>query len=1214
MKRQSLALVFCFVGLLPHFSKASDAPPQFERDIAPLFKRHCVKCHGPVKQERKLNVSSVSGLIRGGESGAVLVPHDIDASLLWKRIASDEMPPEAPLSADEKSLLKRWIIAGTPGLVRDAKPIDAAEHWAFRPLVPSPPASGERVRVRGPKGESGTPSSNGSRIKPSPNSKSLDSQAPPHPLPLKAGGEGTRGTLDSFLFTDLARDGLSFLPEADRATQIRRVSFDLTGLPPTPESIEEFIADQHPDAYERMSDRYLASPHYGERLGKLWLDVAGYADSNGYFNADSDRPLAYRYRDYVIRAINSDKPFNQFVREQLAGDEIARRTTANGERVRNGGTAILVPSPPSSGERARVRGPSGENGLEDKNDSRAKSSLNLTSPDSPVPPHPLPPKAGDEGTRPKAKTESVVSSPSTLAPQPSSLIDLLEATHYLRNGQDGTGESDGNPDEVQVDRYTVIETTMQNISTGLLGLTIQCAKCHDHKFEPLTQRDYYSLQAVLIPAFPPEQWGKPNDRFVYASLPGDVEAWQQRLTQTEATVARLQSEITEWVKQHRPRGTMLFADRFDAPPETLGERWSNTAPGDDAPGGTAAVNVNSREAPGAIVVDGKLQLIEGGPGGDKWLSTKLPFDWTPDVAGASIQVTFDLVDHRVGDSKPSDRIGYFIALHDFNDNSPTPGGNILIDGHPSSSTAVHPDYPGNDATQAGVIGTTGYQPGRNYGVRITNKGDGKFVLEQLVDWQVEEKSITFAETDLPAGGFGFEFCCGRSFIIDNVAIESFAPTDGKSPLTEFLTELKSKRGPLDEATKTKAAITVARPGKIAWTTDLVEQSPQTHIFLRGNYHTPGEPVEPAGFAVLSVLVPSPPSSGERARVRGPSGENGRPRTSESRPKPDANSKSHDSEVPPHTLPPKAGGEGTKPEAIGRRLAFANGITQPDSPASSLLARVQVNRLWQHHFGTGIVSTPDNFGVSGSPPSHPELLDELASEFIRSGWSTKRVTRWIVNSAAYKQSSLTDERRSQLDPDARRLSRYPMRRLDAEAIRDAMLFASGDLDDRLFGPYIATSRTGAGEIVVAEDKPGARRRSIYLQQKRTQVHSLLQVFDAPSIVFNSTRRPRSTMPLQSLSLLNSEFSVARARSLTMRLDHDLTSDSERLTRAFILTQGRLPTDEHVAAATLFLAEQAAEYARPESSDATLRSPLDARQRAWRDFSQMLLVGNAALYLE
>ncbi|MBC8116687.1 MAG: DUF1553 domain-containing protein, partial [Candidatus Saccharimonas sp.] len=649
-------------------------------------------------------------------------------------------------------------------------------------------------------------------------------------------------------------------------------------------------------------------------------------------------------------------------------------------------------------------------------------------------------------------------------------------------------------------------------------------------------------------AFPPEQWVKPNDRFVYASLPGEIETWQARLSQAEAAIARNQSEIGEWVKQHRPRGTIVFADSFDGPPKSLATLWSHTAPGDDAPAGTTAVHLNSRKAPGAIIVGGRLQLIEGGSTGDKWLSTRTAIDWTPNVVGTSIQATFDLVENQLGDSKPAERIGYLLALHDFNDNGSKPGGNILIDGHPSGNSAVFLDYPGSDTKQAGIIGTSGYLPGRNFGIRITNKGDGKFLLEPLVDWQVEDKTLTLSEADLPVGGFGFEFCCGRSFVVDNVAIETFASTDGKNPLTEFLQELKAKRQPLEEALKSKTALAGSPPGKIAWTTDLTDKPPQTHVLLRGNYNTPGEPVEPATYAVLSGPV--------------------------------------------------------APVGTGRRLAFANSITQPDSVAAALLARVQVNRIWQHHFGTGIVATPDNFGVSGSPPSHPELLDWLAAEFVRSGWSTKHVVRLIVNSAAYRQSSLTDERRLQLDPDARRLSRFPVRRLDAEAIRDAMLFASGDLDDRLFGPYIPTSRTGVGETIVAEDHPGSKRRSIYLQQKRTQVHSLLQVFDAPSIVFNSTRRPRSTMPLQSLNQLNSDFSVARARSLANRLHSEATSDSERLHRAFALVHGRPPSDDEVSAATKFLEAQAAEYS----------SHPDARRRAWSDLGQMLLIGNAALYLE
>lgn len=1031
----------------------AEESPQFERDVVPLLKRHCVKCHGPAKQEAELNLAVPASLVRGGKTGSVIVPHDADASLLWQRVAADEMPPKSPLSDGEKSILRRWIADGTLGLKPDSTSTDS-QHWAFRAFAKKP-----SVEL------------------------------------LPKDSNACRLALDGFIVRELSRDKLTLLPEADRATLIRRVTFDLTGLPPTPEAITEFIGDTSVDAFERMLDRYLASPHYGERLGKVWLDAAGYADSNGYFNADSDRPLAYRYRDYVIRAWNSDKPFNQFIREQIAGDEIAGFATRNGETVQF---------------------------------------------------------ASESSSR---------------------LIELLEATHYLRCGQDGSGESDGNPDEVRVDRYTVIETAMQNVSTGLLGLTVQCAKCHDHKFEPLTQRDYYSFQAVLIPAFPPEQWVKPNDRFVYASPQEDFTRWQSDLARAEADVARLEKEIAEWVRQNRPRGTIVFSDDFEGEPESMTVNWSSTVPGDDTPAGTAAVTLNSREAPAAVIAGGRLELIEGGPGGDKCLSTNKAFDWTPDTVGASIQATFDLVANHVGQSNAAERIGYFVALHDFNDSSEKQGGNILVDGHPSSSTAVYVDYPGVDSKHVGNIGTTGYAPGRNYGMRITNKGDGKFLVEHLVDWLSEEKTITLAESDLSDGGFGFEFCCGRSFVVDNVVIETFAPTDPGNPLGEFLAQLKSKRQPLDDAQKRKTTLSATRPGKIAWTTDVAEPPPAVHVLLRGNYNTPGEIVQAGGFGFLNQQKP--------AEKMKPDAEMTGPQTDQ-----------------------QSSNEHPRPRGSGRRLAFANWLTEPQSTRAALLSRVHVNRLWQHHFGTGIVATPDNFGLSGSPPSHPDVLESLAMEFVERGWSSKYVSRLIVSSAAYRQISAADQTRLTVDPVGRRLSRFPIRRLDAEAVRDMLLVASGELDDRLYGPYVATTRTDTGETIIPEDNPSSRRRSIYVQQKRTQVHSLLQVFDAPSIVFNSTRRPRSTMPLQSLSLLNSEFSVARAKNLAKLLQQDFSSDSDKIEGLFLATTSHAATDDEIAASTRFLDAQQNAY----------QGDADARARAWTDLSQLLLISNAALYLE
>src|SRR5579885_1162681 len=253
-----------------------------------------------------------------------------------------------------------------------------------------------------------------------------------------------RTGVDRFILAAAQTRRLTLNPEADRATLIRRVCFDLTGPPPTITELDTFLRDRSPDAYEKMVERYLASPRYGERWGKFWLDAAGYADSNGYFNADSDRPLAWKYRDYVVRCFNADKPYDRFVREQIAGDALA-------------------------------------------------------------------------GYRPG---EDV----------PPAMVEGLTATHFLRNAPDGTGESDGNPDEVRTDRFSVLEGNVQNVLNCLLGLTVQCARCHDHKFEPITQKEYYGLQALFFPVYNPDRWSKPNERVVLAGARSDLAA-RQRLSE-----------------------------------------------------------------------------------------------------------------------------------------------------------------------------------------------------------------------------------------------------------------------------------------------------------------------------------------------------------------------------------------------------------------------------------------------------------------------------------------------------------------------------------------------------------------------------------------------------------------------------------------------------------------------------------------------------------
>ncbi|HEY3788707.1 MAG TPA: DUF1549 and DUF1553 domain-containing protein [Urbifossiella sp.] len=663
-----------------------------------------------------------------------------------------------------------------------------------------------------------------------------------------------RTDVDRFILVALEAKKLSLNPEADRTTLIRRVAFDLTGLPPTVAEIDAFLADKSPDAYAKMVDRYLASPHYGERWGKFWLDAAGYADSNGYFNADTDRPLAWKYRDYVVKSFNSDKPYDRFVKEQIAGDELAGFT------------------------------PGGD-----------------------------------------------------VTP---AMLESLIATHFIRNAPDGTGESDGNPDEVRIDRYTVIEGNLQNVMNCLLGITVQCARCHDHKFEPLTQEEYYSLQALFFPVYNPEKWTKPNERTITVGTQGEL-----------AAIKRRNELIDKQVKA--------------------------------ANDGLAAFAAALRE-----------QLQE-----EKKLDAKA----------------------KISDDDLAKRFPEFAALR-----------------------------------------------------------------EQV------KQTIAAREKDRPKP-----------------------------------------------------------PEKIAAFFETDPNPPVHHLLKRGVHNQPGDEVQPG--------VPASLSSGKND----------------------------------YRIPAKTVGR----VSTGRRTAFANWVASPGNP---LFVRVMVNRIWQHHFGTGLVATTDNLGMSGAKPSHPELLDYLAAEFVRTGWSVKAMHRLILNSAVYRQTSAPKAGLEAADPDNRLLSHFPLRRLDAESVRDAMLAISGELDDRLGGPYVPSHRTAEGVVEIAENADGGRKRSLYLQQRRTQVVTFLQLFDAPAIVSTCGKRSPSTVPLQSLALLNSEFARLRAKSFAAKL---VKSDN-KVSLAFRMVSGREPNPDERKACDKFLTAQRLVYAKEKN----------AEERSWADLCQMLLASNAFLYVE
>jgi hypothetical protein len=705
-------------------------------------------------------------------------------------------------------------------------------------------------------------------------------------VPAVQHGVHVRTAIDHFVEAALEKHGLSLGPEADRATLLRRVSFDLTGLPPTLSDMAAFLKDTSPEAYERMVERYLSSPHYGEGWGKYWLDAAGYADSNGYFDADTDRPSAYHYRDYVIRAFNEDKPYDRFVQEQLSGDELA-----------------------GYGPDSDITGQS---------------------------------------------------------------VELLTATHFLRNAPDGTGESDGNADEVRTDKYSVLEGTLQITMNCLLGVTIQCARCHTHKFEPIRHEEYYGLQALFVAAYAPEHWVKPDDRVVLVGTRAQREDYQRRAERVERQVKAFQAGL-----------------RTTAEP--LIEQ----------------------------VLEERLQNVEA------------------DLRSAL------LLAFRTPQEKRSAEQRMLLEQH---------ARTIKV-----SDDELAKRFPEYGAVHAQV-----------------------------------QKAIAERPKALPS--------------VEKLAV--LVETDPKPPVH--------------------------------------------HLLRRGLHNAPGPEVQPG---VPAALDPRNTFHLER-----------NPR-----------------------------GVGT-----GRRTAFARWVTAPDNP---LFARVMVNRIWQLHFGLGVVTTPDNFGQSGARPSHPELLDYLALEFIGSGWSIKALHRLILKSAVYRQAGTLREDAFAKDPDNRLLWRYPLRRLDAEAVRDGMLAAAGKLDRRLGGPYVPTRRTEDGSVVVDETRADARRRSVYLQQRRTQVATILDLFDAPAMATTCSLRNISTVPLQSLALLNSAFVRSQARAFARRL-MPVADDHCRADLAFRLACGRLPRPEEAMASDRFLTAQRQLYTQEKESEL----------QTWTDFCQMILASNAFLYVE
>ena len=796
-------------GLSPHTEAAEPAaaPNQlitFEQHVRPILKVFCLDCHGGgEKLEGKLDLRLKRFIATGGEGGAALLVGKPGDSLIIKRMKSGEMPPtEKKVPAEQIAIIEKWSANGAttsreePETLAPGLGITAEEraYWFYQPIRrPATPAVKQPTRTRSP--------------------------------------------IDAFVLAKLDEKGVDLNSEADRFTLLKRTTFDLIGLPPTPEETEQFLTDPAPDAFERLLDRLLASPHYGERWGRHWLDVAGYADSEGDGSVDTIRPYIYKFRDYVIRSLNSDKPIDQFLIEQLAGDELVTPPYAN------------------------------------------------------------------------------------MTPEQ---IELLTATGFLRMAADPTASGQGEPD---ASRNQVVADTIKIVSSSLLGLSVGCAQCHDHRYDPIPQADYFQLRAIFEPALDPKGWVIPRDRVI--SLYTDED--RAKAAAIEAEAAKLQADVN--TKRQK-----FIDEAFD-------------------------------------------KEIEKHPAEQR------------DALREAFKIA---ADKRTEDQKK------------------------LVANTPSLN----------------INGGNLYQ--YNMAASDELKKDDATVAAKRAEKKVED----------------------------------------------FISILKESGGTLNP----------------------------THIFHRGDYRSPKEAVKPAD---LTIAAPD----GQRFQI----------------------------DEKAASLP-----------SSGRRLAWAKHITSGSHP---LVGRVLANRIWLHHFGRGIVDTPGEFGLLGTRPTHPELLDWLACELLgsaepknaavdisdtphsefRAPRSLKRLHRQLMSSAVYRQSSRRAASANMTDMDGSLYSRFPVRRLEAEIVRDRSLAVTGRLNNTVFGQPVEIMEDFAGQIHVKDDSP---RRSLYIQARRTKPVSLLAAFDAPVMTLNCDRRPSSTVAPQSLMLMNGDFMLAQADHLAKRVRAEAPNELDR----------------------------------------------------------------------
>jgi len=1011
----------------PAHAQSAAESSLFVAKIRPILAARCYQCHGPEVQQNGLRLDSLAAALKGSVTGKVILPGDGEKSPLIRRLFGLERPQMPyggpPLAADQIALIRRWIDQGAPGpdsteaIAAAAHPL---KHWAYvKPVRPDLPPVKDAAWCRNP--------------------------------------------IDRFVLARLEKDGLTPSPEADKVTLIRRLSLDLIGLPPTIQEVDNFLADRSPEAYDKVVDRLLASPHYGERWARLWLDLARYADSNGY--EKDDLRTAWEYRDWVIKALNENMSFKEFTVEQIAGDMLPDAT----------------------------------------DDQKVASGFNRNT------------LLNEEGG-----------------------VDKAEARW-----------------ETLVDR---VDTT----ATVWLGTTLGCAQCHNHKFDPFTQKDYYRFMAFF----------DSNANYKILNLgQGEGHVWEPEIElptpaqaakskELRAQIAKLQTVLdtstpeleaaqAKWedgVKRDEAAWTVLRPDSYSSVGGAtlkLLDDGSILAGGKNPNADTYVLRAKTTQTG---ITGVRLEVLtdpslpQGGPGRDpegNFFLSAFEVETSPvDQAEGPDKVMFK-VDFKSAAANESQE-GYNVA--NLVRKRPDLAG-WAIDSAPSSVPLVRfavltPDKP--FGFEGGTVLTIRLEDGMRHSAR--NLGRFRLSVTTLQDAASIAKVPARVRPvlDIPVARRTEKQKADAAALY-----RSLSPI--LQPTRDQMAKLELQFKELNIPT---AEIMGERPSF---------ERPYTYIRIRGSYYSQGDQVY-AG--VPAVLGPMPS------------------------------------------------------DQMPNRLGLANWLVSDDNP---LTARVTINHFWEQVFGRGIVETSEDFGTQGDPPTHPELLDWLATEFMGNGWDMKKIIRLMVTSATYRQSSSVTPELEERDPYNKLLARGPRFRVEAEMVRDIALAASGLLSFKIGGPSVYPYQPEGvwdrpySSVKWIESKGEDRyRRGLYTEIRRTSPYPSLVTFDAPSREFCTVRRVRTNTPLQALTTLNDPAFFEAAQALARRMMTDVGTDpTARAVYGFRRALARHPTAPELDRILGFYRAELGKYQQdPKAASEVIKGYASpslnaADQAAWTMVANVLL---------